>query len=637
MLIANKRVFVSGGAGVIGHELCPLLHSLGAIVMVGDLKPRPMNWSGEILYRQGDLNQMESHEIASFKPEVFIHLAATFERSTESYEFWHENFLNNVRLSHYLIDIMKDLPSLKRVIFASSYLIYDPYLYSFHTPQVEPYSIKETDPVYPRNLTGMAKFAHEIELRFLEGFKKESISFVNVRIYRGYGKGSRCIISRWIRSLLQGEEITVYRKEGIFDYIYAGETAKGLLKLAENTEVGGIINLGTGKARRVSDVLDVLGQHFPNMKYIEADSDITYEASQADMSLFEKNIGWTPDRFIEDIIPEIIEYERTHKDIKPIVFNVLVTSISRKIPMMKAVQNACRKIGVTCKVFGGDVDAACIGKYFVDSFWEMPVLDELTIEKISAFCILNDIKAIIPSRDGELQFWASIKDRLAMNGIAVMISSAQGIEVCIDKLLFAQKLIEKKLPAIPAFHSIEDIQTSNVVVKQRHGAGSLNIALNVSKEEALKHAQNLDSPIYQPFIKGTEYSVDVYISKNGKAKGAVARSRDMIVNGESQITTTTLNSKLESLCCNVAETLQLYGHIVLQVIRDENDNYYIIECNSRFGGASTLSIAIGLDSFYWFLLEATDIDITHYPFIRSEIEKTQVRFPQDILINGSGI
>ncbi|MBN2773197.1 MAG: NAD(P)-dependent oxidoreductase, partial [Prolixibacteraceae bacterium] len=343
MLLNNKRVFVSGGAGVIGQELCPLLLSMGAVVMVGDLKSRPLGWDGAIIYRQGDLNKMSKSEIESFKSEIFIHLAATFERSEESYGFWEENFMHNIRLSHHLTEIMKDLPSLRRVVFASSYLVYDPQLYQFEVPQEKPYSLKETDPVFPRNLTGMAKFAHEIEWRFLEKFRKDSVSFVSARIFRGYGKGSRCIISRWIRELLRNKEISVFRGEGIFDYIYAGDVAKGLILLTENDKFSGAVNLGTGKARRVSDVLNIMKRHFPEMHYSESCSDIPYEASQADMSLFEDVTGWLPERKIEETIPEIIAFEKENTAKEPLPFNVLVTSISQKIPMLKAVRKACEK------------------------------------------------------------------------------------------------------------------------------------------------------------------------------------------------------------------------------------------------------------------------------------------------------
>ena len=36
MIIKNKRVFISGGAGVIGIELVNLLSKLAAIILVGD-------------------------------------------------------------------------------------------------------------------------------------------------------------------------------------------------------------------------------------------------------------------------------------------------------------------------------------------------------------------------------------------------------------------------------------------------------------------------------------------------------------------------------------------------------------------------------------------------------------------------
>ena len=94
------------------------------------------------------------------------------------------------------------------------------------------------------------------------------------------------------------------------------------------------------------------------------------------------------------------------------------------------------------------------------------------------------------------------------------------------------------------------------------------------------------------------------------------------------------NEKLEQLCAHFVENMSFYGHILLQVIIGETGDFHIIECNSRFGGASTLSLAAGLDSFYWCLLESQGVDIQEYPFLRSKTEKVQIRFPEDIIING---
>jgi len=632
-MLKNKKIFISGGAGVIGNELSVKLCNMGAKVLVGDLKNKPKHWSNKINYRQGDLNFITKQELEYFAPDIFIHLAATFERSTETYEFWHENFWHNVRLSHHLMDVMKDLPSLKQVFFASSYLIYEPELYSFNTPQEKPYSLTESDPIYPRNLTGMAKLAHEIELRFLEGFKSDKISFINARIYRGYGKGSRCIISRWIRMLLNNEPIKVFRKEGIFDYIYSEETANGIIKLIENPNISGTINLGTGNARRVSEVIDILKIYFPSMKVFEEDSDIPYEASQANITKLKSLTGWTPKKQLEDTIPEIIEYEKLHlKDFeKENDFNVLVTSISKKIPLLKAVRNACKKTGTSVKLYGADVNPECIGRYFVDEFWEMPNSSIISFEIVADYCLKNKIKAIIPTRDGELQFWAKEKSRFSSVGINVMVSNLETVNYCIDKLEFYKKLDSLRFPAIQTSEN-SNLNIESFVLKERYGAGSIKIGINISKQEAEKQAKSLLNPIFQPFIDGEELSIDAYIDKIGAVKGIIIRKRDLIINGESQITTTIENAELEKLCKNILEIKGFYGHVVMQVIIDKLGRFNIIEINSRFGGASTLSIACGLDSFYWFILESMENEIKHYPFIKNSKSIKQIRFPEDIII-----
>ena len=59
----------------------------------------------------------------------------------------------------------------------------------------------------------------------------------------------------------------------------------------------------------------------------------------------------------------------------------------------------------------------------------------------------------------------------------------------------------------------------------------------------------------------------------------------------------------------------------------------MIECNARFGGASTTGIAAGVDSLFWSLLEARGVDVGDYPFIRIAGEIRQVRVPSDIYIH----
>ena len=112
------------------------------------------------------------------------------------------------------------------------------------------------------------------------------------------------------------------------------------------------------------------------------------------------------------------------------------------------------------------------------------------------------------------------------------------------------------------------------------------------------------------------------------------RSRDQVIDGESQVTTTFRDTQIEVLVKEILQTLKLRGPVVLQALIDAKNNLYIIECNSRFGGASTLSIAAGLDIFYWSLLESYGVDINVYPFARLPNEVRQIRVPSDIYIHG---
>ncbi len=625
----GRRVFVSGAAGVIGSEMIPILIQNGATVMACDLQPIPEGFPKEVIFRRGDLNYITQEELDNFNPEIFIHLAATFERSKETYDHWDENFWHNVRLSNHLMTLMRNVKGLKRVVFPSSYLIYEKSLYSFDSACTKPVNLKETDPISPRNLTGMAKLAHEVELDFLRTFKRDSFTSVCVRIFRGYGKNSRDVISRWIRDLIQEKKILIYRPEGIFDYLYAKDSAKGLLKLGLS-EFEGVINLGTGRSRSVADVLKILNSHFPKMIKQEVASDIPFEASQADLNELKKAVNWLPEEDLETAIPYIIEFEKNrNSEQQPSDnSNVLITSISKKVPLIKAVRAGVKKVSKKAKIFGADMDNTCIGRYFVDVFWQMPKINELNISELITYCKSNNVGAIIPTRDGELEFFARNKSILSDSGIEVMVSEPSTVNTCLDKLKFAELESLKKV-AVPSSINLEQLNSKKFVVKERYGAGALSIGLNLDATQAQLHAASLKDPIFQPFKEGYEISVDAYVTKNNKVKGLVMRKRVKVVDGESQVTTNFENTSLKDKFVNFLNKFDFYGHIILQAIIDESGNVFLIECNPRVGGASMLSIHAGLDTFYWFYLEALGTNISSYPFLASTKQVTLVRHLSD--------
>lgn len=308
---AGRTALVTGGAGVIGRELIERLLSDGAEVMCADLKPRPGWLDTAVTYVEGDANELSLEQIGELAPDCCFHLAATFERTAETEGFWSENFRHNVELAHHVATLARETPSLRRLVFASSYLVYDPALYLFDAPRAEAARLRESDPVRPRNLCGGAKLMHEKELEFLDLFPGTPFSSVSARIFRVYGRDSRDVVSRWVRSLTASpeEQLSAYRVEGMFDYVYAGDVAEGLLRLGAG-EATGVVNLGSGQARRVSELLELLAQRFPGASWTQEPSDIPYEAHEAELTRLEEITGWRPAVSLEDGLAILAGHER---------------------------------------------------------------------------------------------------------------------------------------------------------------------------------------------------------------------------------------------------------------------------------------------------------------------------------------
>ncbi|RLE08390.1 hypothetical protein DRJ00_06395 [Candidatus Aerophobetes bacterium] len=308
-LIKDKRVLVTGGAGVIGRELLKLLIGKGASIFSVDRQPLPKgDWAG-VLHIQKDLAKDSLDELHDFQPQIIFHLAASFERSKESPEFWDINWHDNVLLSHRIVDLAKEMPDLEVLVFASSYLVYSPSLYLSPSFRDVTY-LKEDDRIAPRNLCGAAKHYTEEEIEFVKEVVNLSLRSIYARIFRVYGCGSRDVVSRWVRAALSGQDIEVYNKQNCFDFIFARDVAEGLLRLAESPNAEGAVNLGSGAARSIQEVLDCIGENVGQLRIRDLGIKEPFEASCADLTKLKQMTGWAPPTRLEEGIKMIIEFEQ---------------------------------------------------------------------------------------------------------------------------------------------------------------------------------------------------------------------------------------------------------------------------------------------------------------------------------------
>ncbi|MFP6855562.1 MAG: ATP-grasp domain-containing protein [Opitutales bacterium] len=293
---------------------------------------------------------------------------------------------------------------------------------------------------------------------------------------------------------------------------------------------------------------------------------------------------------------------------------ILFTSLSKKISLYEAVQRQARNFHPQAELVGGDSDPLCLGRERIKLFVQTPSMETVSFEEFTTFCREQSITHLIPTRDGELDFFAKARPVLLLAGIHSMISPPEAIATCLDKFQFAQTAAGLGFSAIPTFESLDQLEASRVTVKERHGSGSSGVYLDLSAQEAAKRAIDLREPIFQPHVRGRELSADVYIDQSGQSRGVILRWRDLVINGESKITTTFRNPAWECKIEDLAVRIGLRGHALVQAIVDKDLQIHFLEINARLGGATSLALASGLRSIEWFLTEASGEILEPPPF-----------------------
>ena len=280
--------------------------------------------------------------------------------------------------------------------------------------------------------------------------------------------------------------------------------------------------------------------------------------------------------------------------------NILINSFTyRKLPLLDLVKKSKNKIDKKIKIFLGNNKSFPYSSFFKKNIINLPSCKDKNRYQILKILKNLKIKFVIPTSDAELIFWSKYKKFYKLNGIIVFISQHSSIKICLDKLSFHKYCKVKNIPDIKIL-SLKDCKKKNIklVVKERFSHEKNELIINKDYNYVKKHLHKYKNPIIQKFIPGNEISVDAFLDENSRVIGLFLRKREHAVDGASQVTSIFRNRKLESSFTQYFESLKLVGMVMLQAKIYKN-KFYIIECNPRVGGASTLSIQNGLDAFFW--------------------------------------
>jgi len=247
-----------------------------------------------------------------------------------------------------------------------------------------------------------------------------------------------------------------------------------------------------------------------------------------------------------------------------------------------------------------DMDPLAAGLYLVPPERRLIIPRGDTPELVPALheaCQGRRIEALLPTVDAELVPVAAAGDSFKSIGVALPISPIECLRICRDKQLLMEA-VRGKVP-IPATEPLTEAVAARVdsfprFAKPREGAGSRGVAKINNRDDLDKQPKD-GSVMLQEYLPGEEYSVDVYVRRDGRVIAAVPRERMKIDSGIAVVSRTVNEPEIIQSAIRTADVIGIRGTANVQFKRAADGVFKLLEVNPRYPGTVPLTSAAGVD------------------------------------------
>lgn len=246
------------------------------------------------------------------------------------------------------------------------------------------------------------------------------------------------------------------------------------------------------------------------------------------------------------------------------------------------------------RILATDSDPLSAGFHMAHEFCVMPLVkdEDAFVDRLFQIVKQYGVDLLMPSSGHDIYVYSKYRAELEGMGAVAVVSDPDRLEICRDKLRTYDFLKEGfRLP----FTTIDPKETGKfpVIAKPRFGKGSRDV-IKVGNESELQHvASQFKDMIFQEFLPGTEYTVDVLSDLDGNAILAVPRIRLQTKEGISTKGKVVRYPLLEQECMKMAEAVGIRGPCCIQMKESAEGELKLVEINPRMGGGTIFAALAG--------------------------------------------
>lgn len=286
--------------------------------------------------------------------------------------------------------------------------------------------------------------------------------------------------------------------------------------------------------------------------------------------------------------------------------------------------------GFKGKIIATDSSQLSAGFFMASAHVIMPTVveEDYYMTKLEEVINNHHAQVLMPSSGYDIYTYSKYRRQIEELGATPVVSDLDCIEVCYDKMMTFQKL-EGKFDLPFTTINPDKINEFPVLAKPRREKGAPGIVF-IEDEDALRHVTSkFSNMIFQEYLPGEEYTIDVLCHLEKKPLIAVPRIRLETKGGISTKGRVIHNDQIEQTCMAIADFLGIRGPCCIQMKESKDGSLKLVEVNPRMGGGTIFATLAGVNFPALVLDMVKEKEIVQPSF--SEI--TVIRYFEEIVIN----